>query len=172
MFVFVLLVAGLSLEKGEVRYGGKMWSLPWWVWILGAGALVLFRRWATKRRVALEEKRARDAAAAESQRLQKNPKEFTKDELLQYNGTNPYKPLLLALKGRVIDVTSGCDFYGPGGPYGVFAGKDASKAFAMMSLKEEDAHNDLTGVDEDHLKVLDDWYQKLTAKYPTVGMIR
>eukprot|EP00967_Tisochrysis_lutea_P148725 scaffold284598_cov26-Tisochrysis_lutea.AAC.2 len=47
-----------------------------------------------------------------------------------------------------------------------------SKAFAMMSLKEEDAHNDLTGVDEDHLKVLDDWYQKLTAKYPTVGMIR
>ena len=32
-----------------------------------------------------------------------------------------------------------------------------SKAFAMMSLKEEDAHADLTGVPDDHLKILDDW---------------
>lgn len=41
----------------------------------------------------------------------------------------------------------------------------------MMSLKEEDAHNDLTGVDADHLKILDDWYDKLTKKYPTVGKL-
>ena len=32
-----------------------------------------------------------------------------------------------------------------------------SKAFAMMSLKEEDAHSDLTGVPDDHLQILDDW---------------
>ena len=42
-----------------------------------------------------------------------------------------------------------------------------SYAFAMMSLKEEDAHNDLTGVPDEHLKILDDWYDKLTEKYPT-----
>ena len=46
-----------------------------------------------------------------------------------------------------------------------------SKAFAMMSLKEEDAHPDLSGVDDDHLKILDDWYAKLTKKYPTVGRV-
>jgi len=40
-----------------------------------------------------------------------------------------------------------------------------------MSLKEEDAHCDLTGVDENHLKVLDDWFNKLSAKYPFVGTI-
>ena len=49
------------------------------------------------------------------------------------------------------------------------AGCDASKAFAMMSLKAEDAHDDLTGVDAEHLKILDDWYDKLSGKYPTVG---
>jgi hypothetical protein len=40
-----------------------------------------------------------------------------------------------------------------------------------MSVKAEDAHNDLTGVDENQLKVLDDWYNKLTEKYPTVGRV-
>jgi len=51
------------------------------------------------------------------------------------------------------------------------AGCDASKAFAMMSLKQEDAHDDLAGVDEMHLKILDDWYDKLTKKYPTCGRV-
>ena len=41
----------------------------------------------------------------------------------------------------------------------------------MMSLKEEDMHADLTGVDDEHLKVLQDWYDKLTKKYPTVGRL-
>jgi membrane-associated progesterone receptor component len=91
--------------------------------------------------------------------------------LLPYNGLNPRKPLLLAISGRVLDVRQGADYYGPGGPYKVMAGRDASKAFAMMSLKEEDAHPDLTGVDESHLKILDDWFDKLTAKYPTVGRV-
>jgi hypothetical protein len=40
-----------------------------------------------------------------------------------------------------------------------------------MSVKEEDAHNDLTGIDENQLKVLDDWYNKLTGKYATVGRV-
>lgn len=32
-----------------------------------------------------------------------------------------------------------------------------SKAFAMMSLEEEDAHSDLSGVPEENLKILEDW---------------
>ena len=46
-----------------------------------------------------------------------------------------------------------------------------SKAFAMMSLKEEDMHADLTGVDDEHRKILDDWYEKLSQKYPHAGFI-
>ena len=41
----------------------------------------------------------------------------------------------------------------------------------MMSLKDEDAHADLTGVDDEHLKILNDWYDKLTQKYPTCGRV-
>lgn len=51
------------------------------------------------------------------------------------------------------------------------SGSRFSKAFATMSVKEEDAHNDLTGIDENQLKVLDDWYNKLTGKYATVGRV-
>ena len=89
--------------------------------------------------------------------------------LRPYNGLVPSKPLLLAIKGRVLDVREGAEYYGADGPYKIMAGCDASKAFAMMSLKAEDAHDDLTGVDDAHLKILDDWYEKLTQKYPTVG---
>ena len=88
-----------------------------------------------------------------------------------YNGRDISRPLLLAIKGRVLDVAEGEDYYGPEGPYKIMAGRDASKAFAMMSLKEEDAHADLSGVPDEHLKILDDWYDKLTKKYPTVGRV-
>jgi len=65
--------------------------------------------------------------------------------LLRYRGCDASKPLLLALKGRVLDVSSGDEYYGPEGPYQLMAGKDASYAFAMMSLKAEDAHANLAG---------------------------
>ena len=65
--------------------------------------------------------------------------------LLRYRGCDSSKPLLLALKGRVLDVSSGDEYYGPEGPYQLMAGKDASYAFAMMSLKAEDAHANLAG---------------------------
>ena len=91
--------------------------------------------------------------------------------LLRYRGCDASKPLLLALKGRVLDVSSGDEYYGPEGPYQLMAGKDASYAFAMMSLKAEDAHANLAGVPDEHLKILDDWFDKLTKKYPTVGRV-
>ena len=58
----------------------------------------------------------------------------------------------------MLDVREGADYYGPDGPYKVMAGRDASKAFAMMSLKLEDATADLSGVSPENLKILDDWY--------------
>lgn len=35
-------------------------------------------------------------------------------ELSKYNGRDPLRPLLLAVRGRVFDVTTGRAFYGPG----------------------------------------------------------
>merc|ERR1712146_274856 len=104
--------------------------------------------------------------------LRKRPREFQPTELRLYDGLHLQHPLLVAIKGRVLDVRGGAEYYGPDGPYKVMAGRDASKAFAMMSLNAEDAHADLSGVPDNHLKILDDWYDKLTKKYPTVGCWR
>ena len=52
-------------------------------------------------------------------------KVFTEAELQLYDGRDQTKPLLLALKFRVLDVSTGADYYGSGGSYHVFAGRHA-----------------------------------------------
>ncbi|KAG6739196.1 hypothetical protein POTOM_056783 [Populus tomentosa] len=97
--------------------------------------------------------------------------DFTADQLLQYNGTNPSNPIYVAIKGRVFDVTTGKSFYGPGGSYAMFAGKDASRALAKMSKNDEDITSSLHGLTEKEIGVLDDWEKKFEAKYPVVGRV-
>jgi len=57
---------------------------------------------------------------------------FTREELLRFDGTDPGRPIYLAVMGEVYDVTKGAAHYakGRGGGYSVFAGTDASRAFA------------------------------------------
>lgn len=50
------------------------------------------------------------------------------------------------------------DVYGKGKSYNLFAGKDASKALGMSSLKPEDAISDYSTLPENQRKVLEDWY--------------
>lgn len=45
--------------------------------------------------------------------------------------------ILLAINSKVFDVTKGKNFYGPGGPYGNFAGRDASRGMAKQSFDLE-----------------------------------
>jgi Cytochrome b5-like Heme/Steroid binding domain len=59
--------------------------------------------------------------------------------------------------GVVFDVTRKADVYGPGKSYNLFAGKDASRALGMSSLKPEDAVSDYSTLGESEMKVLDDW---------------
>lgn len=42
-------------------------------------------------------------------------KSFTLEELATYSGQDEGRPLLLAIKGTVFDVTKGNQFYGPNG---------------------------------------------------------
>jgi predicted heme/steroid binding protein len=48
-------------------------------------------------------------------------------DLAKHDGSDPSKPIYIAIKGRVFDVTAKKEMYGVGGGYHVFAGKDASK---------------------------------------------
>ncbi|GMH32947.1 hypothetical protein BSKO_00781 [Bryopsis sp. KO-2023] len=87
-----------------------------------------------------------------------------------YDGRDPFRPLLLAIKGKIYDVTEGSTFYGPGGGYHVFAGRECARALAKMSTSKEDCNDDLDDLTESEFEVLDGWIRKL-EKYPVVGKI-
>jgi len=63
-------------------------------------------------------------------------------------------------------------FYGPGGPYALFAGKDASRALAKMSFDEKDLTGDISGLGPFELDALQDWEYKFMEKYVKVGTIK
>lgn len=102
---------------------------------------------------------------------------FTPRTLLPYNGENDM-PVYLAVRGRVFDVTRGRNFYGPGGPYANFAGRDASRGLACGSFDEEMLTKDLDGpldtlsdLDKDQLEALQGWEERFLEKYLVVGKL-
>ncbi|KAJ8511714.1 hypothetical protein OPV22_002148 [Ensete ventricosum] len=98
--------------------------------------------------------------------------EVTEEELRAYDGSDPKKPLLMAIKGQIYDVTQSRMFYGPGGPYALFAGKDASRALAKMSFEQNDLTADISGLGPFELEALQDWEYKFMGKYAKVGTIK
>ncbi|KAL5231428.1 hypothetical protein ABZP36_030204 [Zizania latifolia] len=96
---------------------------------------------------------------------------ITAEELRQYDGSDPEKPLLMAIKGQIYDVSQSRMFYGPGGPYALFAGKDASRALAKMSFEPQDLTDDISGLGPFELSALMDWEYKFSSKYVKVGTI-
>ncbi|KAJ0848188.1 putative cytochrome b5-like heme/steroid binding domain-containing protein [Helianthus annuus] len=98
--------------------------------------------------------------------------EISEEDLKAYDGTDPQKPLLMAIKSQIYDVSQSRMFYGPGGPYALFAGKDASRALAKMSFEEKDLNGDLTGLGAFELDALQDWEYKFMSKYVKVGTIK
>ncbi|XP_024364724.1 membrane steroid-binding protein 2 [Physcomitrium patens] len=98
--------------------------------------------------------------------------EITAEDLRAYDGTDPDKPLLMAIKGQIYDVSRSRAFYGPGGPYALFAGKDASRALAKMSFEEKDLTGDTEGLSAYEAEALTDWEYKFMSKYVRVGTVK
>jgi predicted heme/steroid binding protein len=99
---------------------------------------------------------------------------YTRDELRAYDGTDPDKPLLLAIGGDVYDVKEkGFHFYGPGMGYSQFAGRDAGRALALGSLDMKDVDNwridDFSPAQRKAYKEQMEFYRN---KYPHVGKLR
>ncbi|ONL97484.1 membrane steroid-binding protein 1 [Zea mays] len=95
--------------------------------------------------------------------------ELTLEQLSAYDGKDPAKQILIAIRGQVYDVSRGRLFYGPQGPYSLFAGRDATRALALMSFDPNDLTGDLDGLSADELEVLQDWEEKFKERYPRVG---
>lgn len=104
-------------------------------------------------------------------------KSYTPSELYEYRGTNPQKPLLMGVMGTVFDVSGGARFYGPGGPYENFAGRDASRGLAKNSFEEDvltpldqpiDLLEDITDEEAGELRR---WFEMFSGKYIEVGKL-
>ncbi|RPB21042.1 cytochrome b5 [Terfezia boudieri ATCC MYA-4762] len=101
-------------------------------------------------------------------------RKYTPLTLLPYNGTD--KPqVFLAVSCKVYDVTPGKGFYGPGGPYESFAGRDASRGLAKGSfdaevLSDENGTIDtLEDLNEEEKVSLRGWEEHFGGKYAVVG---
>lgn len=100
---------------------------------------------------------------------------FTPPTLKPFNGEKDM-PVYLAVRGRVYDVSPGRQFYGPGGPYENFAGRDATRGLACGSFDEDmltkdlqGPLDDLQGLDPDEMQSLQDWEDRFSEKYLVVG---
>ncbi|PNS13738.1 Damage response protein 1 [Sphaceloma murrayae] len=104
-------------------------------------------------------------------------KTFTPPLLQPYNGTDRPE-VYLAVRGRVFDVSPGRNFYGPGGPYENFAGRDATRGLACGSFDEdmltkdlEGPLDDLKGLGPEEMDALRGWEERFSEKYLVVGRL-
>lgn len=98
--------------------------------------------------------------------------DMTLEELRKYDGKGPDKRVCIAILGSVYDVTKGYKYYGPGGAYATFAGRDASRAFArfdVMAVKDE--WDDITDLDQNELAQAMEWKEQFGEKYDYVGRL-
>ncbi|RKP06643.1 cytochrome b5-like heme/steroid binding domain-containing protein, partial [Thamnocephalis sphaerospora] len=104
--------------------------------------------------------------------LQRKEHMFSEAELARYDGTDPSLPIYVAINGEVFDVTDGREFYGPGGGYHFFAGRDAARAYVTGCFKTHLTH-DLRGLTNPQLEQLKGWvsFYHDSPKYFYVGRV-
>merc|ERR1712086_274615 len=90
---------------------------------------------------------------------------------LQGFGPSSSDPILLGILGVVYDVSTGREFFGPTGPYRIYAGHDATYALASMSLKKSDLDVFEYTLDEDDRQTLADWIEYFRVKYGAIGRL-
>mmetsp|Transcript_3288 Transcript_3288/g.9451 ORF Transcript_3288/g.9451 Transcript_3288/m.9451 type:complete len:253 (+) Transcript_3288:165-923(+) len=98
-------------------------------------------------------------------------KSVTPAELAEHDGRDPSKPILLAIRGCVYDVSKGRDFYGPGGAY-PFAGKEVARALAKTSLEPKDFTAVVDDLSQTEMDTLRGWEDKFLSKYAVYGKLQ
>jgi len=103
------------------------------------------------------------------------PRNFTSKQLAHFDGTKDSndedKPVYLSLNGIVFDVSRGRNYYGPGGPYALFAGHEAGVALAKMSFDTEFLDTSCDTLNHGERMELENWIEKFTHYrcYPILG---
>ena len=95
--------------------------------------------------------------------------------LAPFNGTksatNPQAAIYIAVAGKVYDMSAADNFYGPGCPYGIFAGTDASRALALTKVERALLNQPLGELTQSQQNTLQEWIDKYDSKYPVVGRL-
>ena len=110
---------------------------------------------------------------------EKDPlRNFTLQQLAYFDGTkdgDEDKKVYLSLNGIVFDVSEGRNFYGPGGPYELFAGHECGAALAKMSFDTQylDDFNAIQELKHGEKVELENWIEKFTHYrcYPVLGRL-
>jgi predicted heme/steroid binding protein len=98
---------------------------------------------------------------------------FTLAELQEFGNGKEGKKILLSIFGRVYDVSSGSKFYGEGGNYHMFAGRDVTRALCAGCLKEDCLIRNTDGLSNKELAEGKRWlsFFQLHDKYSYVGYL-
>jgi len=97
--------------------------------------------------------------------------DMTLDQLKEYDGTGPEGRVLVAVNGKIFDVTKGKRFYGQGGPYAAFAGRDASRGLALFSVDASEEYDDLSDLNAMQKESVKEWETQFTEKYEYIGRL-
>lgn len=99
---------------------------------------------------------------------------MTLQQLRQYDGESEASGgrICVAVNGKIFDVTKGKRFYGPGGPYSGFAGRDASRGLATFSVEPvSDDYDDLSDLKPSEMEQVQEWELQFSEKYDLVGKL-
>jgi len=105
-------------------------------------------------------------------------RDLTLDQLKQFDGKaggeEGENRILIAVNHNIFDVSRGRHLYGPGGPYELYAGQDASRGLATFSVKPDiisDTYDDLSDLSPSENDSLREWESQLRDKYDVVGRL-
>ena len=154
----------------EILAGGAALVLGFAGWLYIGGADDRER----KRMRAEEEARYIEYQKERERKAYIEPKEFwTEEELKPYDGTRDEDgPILFAADGIIFNVWKGRNFYGPGGEYHIFAGRDATRLLARTKVEEESEEESKIPLTMAERAALAGWIFTFKGKYEEVGRLK
>ena len=75
--------------------------------------------------------------------------------------------IFIGVKGVIYNVSP--QWYGPGSPYNVFAGREASRHLGKIIVGSDEANADWTTLSPEHITSLGEWEDRFKSKYTPVG---
>mmetsp|Transcript_49697 Transcript_49697/g.105820 ORF Transcript_49697/g.105820 Transcript_49697/m.105820 type:complete len:156 (+) Transcript_49697:159-626(+) len=95
--------------------------------------------------------------------------DWTVEELSEYDGHDPDKPILIAIEGQVFNVWRRRDLYGADGGYQDLVGKDATRLLAKQSLQDDE--DDGAPLNNEELERLQNWKEYYRTTYDYCGRL-